>query len=244
MYREEPWRGYAGQKRFAASLGRNDWVLILDADEECSPELAARLQALTDDEAAGHDVYSVPRRNYIFGRHARCWDPDWQSRVIHRDRVHWPEEVLHESRQASDPSRHGRLPGAYILHKRVSQRGWADYFSGSRLDARLLPVARQAYDRGKRCSWWTVLLRPWGAFLKLYILKGGWRDGTFGLLIAQKTALTTQLKYAALWAVQHGLAGEEGSHAKTQRREAGLVSRKDAKAQSDSDRRINGSQST
>ena len=28
-------------------------------------------------------------------------------------------------------------------------------------------------------------------------------DGKFGLLIAQKAAVSTQLKYAALWAVEH-----------------------------------------
>src|SRR5687768_11319258 len=44
----EPWRGYAGQKRFAAELCRNDWVFFLDGDEECSPQLAAELSGMSD----------------------------------------------------------------------------------------------------------------------------------------------------------------------------------------------------
>ncbi|MEO1236190.1 MAG: hypothetical protein AAFX76_05310 [Planctomycetota bacterium] len=46
------------------------------------------------------------------------------------------------------------------------------------------------------------MLRPWFAFWKFYLIKRGFLDGTFGLLIAQKAALSVQLKYAALWAVQ------------------------------------------
>jgi hypothetical protein len=42
--------------------------------------------------------------------------------------------------------------------------------------------------------------------LKFYFIKQGFRDGQFGLLIAQKAALGVQLKYAALWAHQRGLS--------------------------------------
>ncbi len=135
------------------------------------------------------------------GRVARAWLPDWQSRLIHRGRARWSEHALHEDRLPSDPSRVGRLPG-FLEHKRLSRAGFADYFGGRRLDERLLPVAREMHARGKRCHWWDLLLRPAAAFWKFYLLKRGFLDGTFGLLIAQKAAVSTQLKYAALWAVQ------------------------------------------
>ncbi|MCC7146152.1 MAG: glycosyltransferase family 2 protein [Phycisphaeraceae bacterium] len=202
QYVVEPWRGYTGQKKFAADLARNDWVLVLDADEECSPELAKELQALSQAELDRHDVFLVRRRNYIFGRHVRAWDPDWQSRVIHRRRCHWPQEALHDARLPSDPSRQARLTGR-LNHKRHSSAGFSDYFSGRRLDGRLLDVARQMHARGKRCHWWDLAFRPALTFLKFYILKRGFLDGLFGLALAQKSALTTQLKYAALWTIQN-----------------------------------------
>src|SRR5437016_3248665 len=37
---EEPWRGYVAQKQYAVELRTKDWVLLLDADEDGSPELA------------------------------------------------------------------------------------------------------------------------------------------------------------------------------------------------------------
>jgi hypothetical protein len=65
-------------------------------------------------------------------------------------------------------------------------------------------VAEQMHARGRRCRPWDLLLRPPMAFFRFYVLKRGFLDGTFGLLIAQKAWRGTQLKYAALWAVQHG----------------------------------------
>jgi glycosyltransferase involved in cell wall biosynthesis len=38
------WPGYGPQKRFAEDQCRNDWLLMLDADEEVSPQLAAEIQ--------------------------------------------------------------------------------------------------------------------------------------------------------------------------------------------------------
>jgi glycosyltransferase involved in cell wall biosynthesis len=38
------WPGYGPQKRYAEDQCRNDWLLMLDADEEVSPELAEEIQ--------------------------------------------------------------------------------------------------------------------------------------------------------------------------------------------------------
>lgn len=200
-YVVEPWRGYTGQKRFSAELCRNDWVFILDSDEECSPELAAELQALSAAELERYDLLVAPRRNFVLGREVRAWWPDHSSRIIHRGRCTWPDEVLHDVRVASSPERQRLLRGC-IDHKRHSRAGWSDYFSGRRMDERLLMVARQMHARGKRCSTLDLILRPQVAFWKSYLLKRGLFDGAFGLLIAQKAAVSTQLKYAALWVVQ------------------------------------------
>lgn len=206
-YVMEPWRGYTHQKQFGAGLCRNDWVFVLDGDEQISPSLADELTRLSDEQLDRYDVMMVRRRNYVMGRPVRAWWPDWQSRLIHRHRCRWPHEALHEARLPSDPSRQGTLRG-WIDHKRYSSAGFGDYFSGARMDERLLMVARQMHDRGKRCRWWDLALRPWISFWKFYILKRSFLDGTFGLLIAQKAAVSTQLKYAALWAVQAGASPE------------------------------------
>ncbi|MCC6579124.1 MAG: glycosyltransferase family 2 protein [Phycisphaeraceae bacterium] len=206
-YVVEPWRGHSGQKRFAAELAKHDWIFFLDGDEECSPELGRELAALSSTELERYDLMLTPRRNYVMRKRVRAWWPDELTRVFHRRRCGWSDEVLHDTRSASDPSRVRRLRG-WIIHKRLSDAGFSDYFSGQRLDGRLLPVAMQMHQRGKRCHWWDLALRPGLAFFKSYVIKRGFLDGTFGLLMAQKSAVSTQLKYAALWAVQHRCHGK------------------------------------
>lgn len=201
----EPWRGYSGQKAYAVSLCRNDWVLVLDSDEEVSPELAAKLRTMSEAELAQADVFHVRRRHYVMGLPVRAWWPDWQSRLILRDRIRWSDHALHEDRLPVDPGRSRKLPIGWLAHKRLSATGWSDYFSGARLDARVLAVAEQMHAKGRRARPWDLVVRPWFTWFKLYVLKRGFLDGTFGLMIAQKSAWGVQLKYAALWAVQQGV---------------------------------------
>ena len=132
------------------------------------------------------------------------------TRIFHRRRCGWSDEVLHDTRHTDDPSRVGKLRG-WLIHKRHSAAGFSDYFSGRRMDERLLMVARQMHSSGKRAHAWDLVLRPWAAFWKSYLFKRGFLDGTFGLLIAQKAAVSAQLKYAALWAVQNGVDAESKS---------------------------------
>lgn len=205
VYVQEPWRGFGGQKIFGATLARNDWIYILDHDEEVDETLAKAMLDLSEKQLESYDVLLARRKNYIYGRHARGWDPDWQTRLIHRQRARWTDDVLHDSCLPSAPDRQKKLPGA-ILHKRTSSAGFEDYFSGRRLDARTLMVAQQAYDKGKRCSTLDLALRPPFTIFKQLFLKGAILDGAFGIMIAQKTAVTTQLKYAALWAIQNNVA--------------------------------------
>ena len=200
----EPWRGYTGQKQFAAELCRNDWIFFLDGDELCSAELVRELQGIDASTLERYDLLLVPRRNYVMGRLVRAWWPDRLTRLFHRRRCRWSPHALHDVRLPSDPSRVRKLRG-WLEHKRYSQAGFSDYFSGKRMDERLLMVARQMHQRGKRCHWWDLVFRPRAAFWKSYLIKRGFLDGTFGLLIAQKSAVSTQLKYAALWVVQNGL---------------------------------------
>lgn len=197
----EPWRGHTNQKQFASELCRNDWVFFLDGDEECSLDLARHLQSLSDEQINQYDLLLVPRDNYMMGRLVRPWRPDYLTRIFHRRRCTWDDQVLHDTRAPSDPSRKLKLR-AHLIHKRYSAAGFADYFSGSRLDERLLDGAHQMHRCGRRCRFMDLVLRPFFAFLKFYLFKQGFLDGTFGLLVAQKAAVSTQLKYAALWAVQ------------------------------------------
>jgi glycosyltransferase involved in cell wall biosynthesis len=204
-YVVEPWRGYTEQKRFAASLCRNDWIFVLDHDEECSAELGEEICRLTEDQMARYDLFLMRRRNYLMGRYVRAFSPDWQNRLMHRERCRWADEAVNDRRIPSHPSRVARLRG-WMLHRRFSQAGFADFFDGRLADSRLRLAADEMVRRGRRCGWLDLLARPALTFAKFYLLKGGFLDGQLGLLIAQRAAVAVHLRYAALWAAQEGVA--------------------------------------
>ncbi len=204
QYVVEEWRGYTEQKQYAASLCRNDWVFILDGDEECAPDLAREIEALRSDDFERVDLFKMRRRNYLAGREVRDWSPDWMARLYNRNRCDWADELIHDRIVARDPKRVAKLRG-WIDHKRLSAAGYRDLFDGGAADARATIVAEDLYRKGRRAGFTDLWFRPIFAFFKFYFLKGNFLDGQFGLMIAQRAAIGTHQKYAALWARQRGL---------------------------------------
>lgn len=195
-----PWENFAANRQAVIAAARNDWVFILDADEEISDALAGEIGTLRDEAFERLAVFTMPRRNYLLGRHVRAWGPDRVARLLNRTRVRWPERLVHDRPEPTQGAV-GRLRGA-LLHKRMVH-DWNDYFDGPRYAQRTDALAREMYERGKRIGYCGLMLRPLGAFLKFYVLKRGFLDGAFGLLVAQKAAVSVQLKYARLWEMQH-----------------------------------------
>ena len=195
----QPWVDFSTNRRKIVQAARNDWVFVLDADEEISPELSAEISGLPDDRFRAHPIMTMPRKNYLLGRHVRAWDPDRIDRLFDRRRVTWPARSVHDFREPTEGT--PLALGRPILHNRHVD-DWHDYFDGLRYAHRTEALAREMYEAGKRVGYLGLCLRPCAAFLKFYLLKGGWRDGAFGLLVAQKAALSVQLKYARLWHLQ------------------------------------------
>jgi glycosyltransferase involved in cell wall biosynthesis len=194
-----PWVNFTTNRRKIVDAAKNDWVFVLDADEEISPELAARIGQLDDATLKAHPIITMPRRNYLLGRHVRAWDPDRVDRLFDRRRVTWPERAIHDFRKPTE----GTVLelDEPLLHNRHADE-WGDYFDGDRYAVRADALAKEMYDAGKRVGFLGLWLRPKAAFWKFFLFKGGFLDGAFGLLIAQKAAFSVQLKYARLWHYQ------------------------------------------
>src|SRR5215467_7526402 len=83
---ETNWRGYAGQKNFAAEKACHEWILSIDADEALSESLEAELWLLKKN-GARYDAYTMPRMAQYLGRwilHSG-WYPDRKVRLYKRD---------------------------------------------------------------------------------------------------------------------------------------------------------------
>lgn len=187
------WPGYVAQKNFAAQIAAHDWIFSLDADERVTPALAAEIQALMRSEPAAPG-YRVPRLTRHLGRWIRStdWYPDYQLRLYDRRRGRWTGRLVHESVQVDGP--------VVDLASDLQHHAYRDLSHHLQtMDRYTTLAARQMYDDGRRAGWTDLALHPPAAFLRNYLLRGGFRDGIPGLVISTLNATYVALKFAKLW---------------------------------------------
>ncbi|MGB9883161.1 MAG: glycosyltransferase [Microgenomates group bacterium] len=76
---------------------KTDWVLILDADERITPELAKEIKQKIKSENNQTGAYKIPRKN-IFAQKKWLkfggWWPDYQIRLINKNYfISWPKQI-------------------------------------------------------------------------------------------------------------------------------------------------------
>ena len=187
----EEWRGYAGQKNFAAACAAHDWILSLDADEELTVELAAEIQALRAGGDRSEGGWTMPRRARYLGRWIRHsgWYPDRKIRLYHRGRGAWKGERVHESVEVAGAV--GELRSD-LLH-----------FTCDSLNQHLLTIdrytslaAQEIAESGKAAPFRRLAIDPPWTFVRSYFFQGGFLDGVHGFVIAAMAGFYTFLKYA------------------------------------------------
>jgi glycosyltransferase involved in cell wall biosynthesis len=190
------WTGYIDQKNHAASLAAHDWIFSLDADERITPPLAAEIRRRLEQEPPLHG-YRVPRVTFHLGRWIRTTDfyPDYQTRLYDRRFARWHGRYVHESVQVDGEV--GQLTGE-LQH--YSYRDLRDHLE--RINRYTTLAACQMHERGQRAGIADLLVHPPAAFLRNYLLRRGFADGTAGLLISMVNAYSVLLKYAKLWELQ------------------------------------------
>lgn len=194
------WTGFVDQKNFAQDAASHPWVFSLDADEVCTPELAAEARAVLGN-AKDAPAYRVPRRVFFMGRWIRYtdWSPDYQLRLYRRDAGRWRGGRVHESVSVEGPV--GRLSG-HLLHYTYDDLG--DYIR--KLESYSLLSARDMLDRGRRATRAKLLFSPLAAFVKSYVFKRGFLDGYPGMVIAGLSAASVFFRYARLLELSRGQA--------------------------------------
>ena len=195
---EQAWLGFGAQKNFAVAQARHDWILCLDADERVSPELVKSIRAAL--AAPMNVAYTMPRRNRFLGRWLRHGEgyPDWNVRLFDRRHAKWSDDVVHEHVLADGPV--GKLTGD-LLHA-----------SAESLDAYLAKQnryttlqAQALYQRGERFSAFRIVLSPLLRFVRFYVLRAGFLDGTAGLAHIAIGCFNSFCKYLKLRALEQAV---------------------------------------
>jgi len=188
-----PWPGYVEQKNFAASQASHDWIFSLDADERVTPELATEIEALV---AAGPTCggYQMPRVSRYLGRWIRStdWYPDHQLRFYDRRRARWVGRYVHESVEVRGDVGRLRAELQHYPYRDVSHHLRT-------IDRYSTLAARQMFEDGRRTGALGILLHADAAFLRNYLLRGGFRDGAAGFIVSMLNTFYVAMKFVKLW---------------------------------------------
>jgi glycosyltransferase involved in cell wall biosynthesis len=185
---------HADQKNYAASLASQDWIFLLDADEELSEELKASVRRWKE-RTPQFDVYEMPRLTRYLGAwiHHSRWYPDWQRRIYRRDKAGF-SGVIHSALRYE--GKIGRLRGN-LLHYTI--RTFSEH--EAKLEKYTTAIAKEMFDQGRR-NWRAAmwLATPW-SWIRHFLLGAGFLDGYRGAVISQMAARGVRLKFAKLGAL-------------------------------------------
>src|SRR5271166_2913492 len=179
---EAGWRGYAGQKNWAAEQAANDWILSLDADEALSEALEAEIWNLKK-TGPRYDAYTMPRLARYLGRwilHSG-WHPDRKVRLYHRQKARWVGDFVHESVHVE--GRVGHLE-SNLLH--FTCDSLSEHLKT--LDRYTTLAAQELAARKLKVPLSRLIFDPAWTFVRTYFLQRGFQDGLEGLVIAHMAA--------------------------------------------------------
>lgn len=207
IYFHEP-TGYVEPARnFAISCSANDWVLILDADEEVRGDLREKIkQILADPEDLSY--VEIPRKNFIFGKwmKASLWWPDYQIRLFKKGSVTWSQQIHIKPETKGKGAKLEPSQDLAITHyhyETVQQ-----YIE--RLNRYTTVEAKQLEGEGYIFKWQDLLKKPMGEFLSRYFAAAGYKDGLHGLSLAMLQAISFFVVYLKVWQAKRFFEQELG----------------------------------
>lgn len=196
-----PYESYAAQQTWAFLQTTHNWTLICDSDERITPELREEILALLE-RGPDCSAYQVRRCNWFMGRMIRyAWGADTVRRFFRKDRCRYEPRQVHPELQADGPI--GILHGG-LIHEPYSN--WDEWMERFQRYARW--GAANAKAKGHRANWFTIGIKPWAKFFKVYVLRRGFLDGLPGLVIAAFAMFSVMLKYLYLREEQSRMDGD------------------------------------
>ena len=186
------WEGYGQAKNYGAKLCKNEWIFSIDADERLSIET---VDFLLNNKLNSSEIYGVNRVNFIGSKKIRFgeWYPDYNPRLYNKLVAKWSESAVHEQLLFDNNLETTKVPGK-LLHY--------SFVDGVDLEKRLEQYARLAaselHANDVRVNAVHLYLKPAFRFIRSYLFKLGFLDGSAGWTIAKANAKAVKKRYLFL----------------------------------------------
>jgi len=187
-------RGAFGEMRNAGLKHLSgDWILIVDADERVTPELAQEIQKVIN-SSLKEICWKIPFKNHFMGKWVKVcnWYPDYHIRLFRNlegvsfsNAVHERLNLVGEIGYLTNP----------IMHYTYSS---LEHFIGKSNFYTSL-AAENSFKENKKVRLYHLAVRPIAHFYKLYFLKRGFLDGSHGFILSCLYSIYVFLRTAKLW---------------------------------------------
>ena|SRR3989344_2283605 len=189
---------YAKMREIGMEKAKGEWIFYLDADERVTESLKKELTDYFLEEKviqSDYVAFKIPRENYYFGNY-RWPAVEKLERVFKKSTLKGWRGELHESPIVEGAIGQLQSPIVHFSHR--------DLFSmvektneWSEIEAKL-----RFKSQHPKMTWWRFPRVMMTAFFNSYILQGGWKIGTVGIMESIYQAFSTFITYAKLWELQ------------------------------------------
>lgn len=184
-------------KNIAIDNCSGEWILVLDADEVIPDELAGLIRKIVNDSNSA-DGYLIPRKNFVLGRWVRRGSqyPDYQLRLFRKGKGRFPAVHVHERlkvdgkvEKLDTPFEHHPYRDIAMLN--LKNKRYVEF------------EAQHRFKIGSKVSGFKLfmqvtVLAP-TRFIRRYIFKGGFLDGTQGIMMAWFDLSNNIQRWFRLW---------------------------------------------
>ncbi|MFP6745215.1 MAG: glycosyltransferase family 2 protein [Alphaproteobacteria bacterium] len=188
---EGAWEIEGSRRNAGIEACGGDWIFEVDADERVSDALAEEIRLVI--ARARHGYFLVPYDNYIGDRLLRHgWGGSWgvsaTVRLFSKGAKRWGDQRIHPTVALSGERRWLTAPMEHYVDRDISDML-------RRLDRYSTMRARDLRESGDIGSLANNVRRLLSRFFKCYVMRQGYREGGYGVLIALLAGLYPLISY-------------------------------------------------
>lgn len=189
--------GWADPARnFAISQAENDWVLVVDSDEQITPELREYLYKFLDAPKDYAGVW-IPRLNYCWGKPMELLYPDFIFRFFRKDKTYIPPKVhyrveVSDRREFYMPTKDKKLA---IIHNHTQSIGSII----NKLNKYTDLECEKLIETNKKINFGYAMWKSIWLTIEKFILKGGYKDGIRGFYQSYIFGMYKFFTYVKYW---------------------------------------------
>lgn len=184
-------------KNFGFEKATSDFILLLDADERITPDLAKEIKNLLKRKVELNG-YFIPRKNMIFGKWIEYtgWYPDYQLRLFKRGAGKFAEKHVHEMIKTEGETGYLKEDMIHLNYENVTQ------FLDKLNRIYTTSEAENLIASGYKLDHKDFIKRPASEFIKRFFFQHGYKDGIHGLVLSLFMGFYHLVVLARVWEMQ------------------------------------------